>query len=281
MSKETVLITGATSGIGLELAREFANHGHPLFLTGRLETELAATANELQAKHNVQVQTFAQDLEESNAEGKIFEAAQRTGVQIDILVNNAGLGYKGNFWEISEAKYESILRVNVLALLRLTRLFLPQMIARRSGRLVNTASIAGFQPGPLLAVYHASKAFVLSLTESLAVELEDSGISVTAICPGATDTDFFPKADMEDTRIFQTGNNVMAPQEVAAKSYKAIMKGDPIFVPGGKNKLLTFSRRFLTKKAQAKLNKKFYEDVTEPATRQRERGDVEAEVAHN
>jgi short-subunit dehydrogenase len=281
MNKETVLITGATSGIGLELAREFAKHGHSLFLTGRVEEELASVANELREKRNVLVQTFAQDLEESNAEGNIFEAVQRAGMQIDILINNAGLGYKGKFWEIPEEKYESILRVNVLTVLRLTRLFLPQMIQRGSGKLVNTASIAGFQPGPLLAVYHASKAFVLSLTESLAAELADSGITVTAICPGATDTDFFPKADMEDTRIFQKGNNVMAPQEVAAKSYKAIMKGDPIFVPGGKNKLLTFSRRFLTKKAQAKLNEKFYEDVTEPQTRNRERGDVEAKLEHN
>ena len=151
------------------------------------------------------------------------------------------------------------------------------MIQRGRGRILNTASVAGFEAGPLLAVYHASKAFVLSLTEALRVELEETGISVTALCPGPTDTDFFPKADMVDTTVFQKGT-VSAPQPVAEAGYKALMDGDPIIVPGGMNKTLVFARRFLTESAQAKLNKKFYEKV--PAEDQkRERGDLETAEA--
>ena len=129
-----------------------------------------------------------------------------------------------------------MVRLNVEAVLRMTKLFLPPMLGRRCGRILNTASIAGFEPGPMLAVYHASKAFVLSWSEALAIELEDTGITVTALCPGATDTDFFPKADMMATRAFQ-GENVMAPQEVAKAGYEAMMKGDVKVVSGMKNKV--------------------------------------------
>ncbi|MGN6387161.1 MAG: SDR family NAD(P)-dependent oxidoreductase [Verrucomicrobiota bacterium] len=277
--KERALITGASSGIGLELARVFAKKGHPLFLTAPVDSELSQIATELQSEHGVDIQWLAQNLEQDGAEQNIYRAAEKSG-PVEILVNDAGLGQKGNFWEIPLEKYDSILHVNIRAVIRLSHFFLPAMLQRGYGRLVNIASIAGFEPGPLLAVYHASKAFVLSLTESLAVELEDTGISVTAICPGATDTDFFPKADMIDTRMFQKGN-VMAPQDVAAKAYKAIMAGDPLYIPGGRNKALAFSRRFLTKKTQAKQSKVFYEDVSRPGTRERESGDVRAEAGKN
>jgi len=274
------LITGASSGIGLALAHEFAKQGHPLFLTARVHRELRDIAREVSQEYGVEVQTFAQDLEQAGAEEAIFQSACSAGFEAGILINDAGLGFRGKFWEIPTEKYMSILRVNIEAVLRLSRLFLPQMIKRRAGRLVNIASVAGFEPGPSLAVYHASKAFVLSLTEALAVELEDTGVSVTAICPGATDTDFFPKADMLDTRAFQK-SKVMAPQEVAALAYKAIMKGDPLWVAGGFNKSVVFSRRFLTLKKQAAKNKKFYENVSVPPSRRRERGDVEEKAARS
>jgi len=156
-------------------------------------------------------------------------------------------------------------------------LFLPQMIRRNQGRIMNTASIAGFEPGPLLAVYHASKAFVLSFTEALATELENTDISVTALCPGPTDTDFFPKAGMLETKAFQKAH-VMAPQEVAELAYKGLMRGDRTVVAGGSNKALVFARRFMTEGAQAKMNKKFYEKV-KPAKRKRHRGDFERKAA--
>ena len=277
---KAAVITGASSGIGLALANEFAKQGHPLFLTARVHAELRDIAREISQNYGVEVQTLAQDLEKPGAAQNIFESARTAGFDTGILINNAGLGFKGKFSEIPIENYMSILRVNVEAVLRLSRLFLPQMIKRKAGRLVNIASIAGFEPGPLLAVYHASKAFVLSLTEALVVETEHTGVSVTAICPGATDTDFFPKAHMMDTRAFQK-TGVMAPQDVAAKAYKAIMNGDPLWVAGGMNKSLVFSRRFVTLKKQAAKNKKFYEDVTTPQTRKRHRGDFEEKAARS
>jgi hypothetical protein len=273
MSAETVLITGAASGIGLALAKEFAKHGHDLILTSRVDSELSDVAAQLTSKYQIDVGTLAFDLEQPEAPKRLFDSVQREDMAVDILVNNAGLGYRGNFWEIPLENQLSTIRVNIEAVVQLTYLFLPQMINRNSGRVLNTASIAGFEPGPLLAVYHASKAFVLSLTEALAVELEDTKITVTALCPGATDTDFFPKAGMVDTKAFQKGP-VMAPQEVAELGYKALMRGDRTVVAGGANKAMVFARRFMTEGAQAKMNKKFYESA-KPAQQKRQRGDFE------
>jgi short-subunit dehydrogenase len=269
---ETVLITGAASGIGLALAREFAKHGHDLVLTSRVDSELANVAAELTAKHQIDVGTLAMDLERPDAPQRLFDSVRQEGMEIDILVNNAGVGYRGEFWEVPLEHQLSILRVNIEAVVRLTHLFLPPMINRNYGRLLNTASIAGFEPGPLLAVYHASKAFVLSFTEALAVELEDTKITATALCPGATDTDFFPKAGMLDTKAFQKGP-VMAPRKVAELGYKALMRGDRTVVAGGANKAMVFARRFMTEGAQARMNKKFYEPA-KPQYR-RNRGDIE------
>lgn len=273
MKAETALITGAASGIGLALAKEFAKHGHHLVLTSRVQSELRDVAAELTTKHNIQVGTIAADLQQPDTPRQLFEAVQREGVTIDILVNNAGLGFRGRFWELPLEDQLSIIRVNIEAVVRLTHFFLPQMINRNSGRVLNTASIAGFEPGPLLAVYHASKAFVLSFTEALATELDETNITVTALCPGATDTDFFPKAGMLETKAFQKGP-VLAPQEVAEKAYKALLRGDRTVVVGGANKAMVFARRFLSEGAQAKMNKKFYER-TKPGEQKRRRGDFE------
>jgi short-subunit dehydrogenase len=273
MKSETVLITGAASGIGLALAREFAKHGHDLILTSRVDSELTDVAADLTAKHEIDVGTIAADLEQPDAPKQLFDSIQRENMAVDILVNNAGIGYRGSFWEIPIENQLSTIRVNIEAIVRLTYLFLPQMINRNSGRLLNTASVAGFEPGPLLAVYHASKAFVLSFTEALAVELEDTKITVTALCPGATDTDFFPKAGMLETKAFQKGP-VMAPKEVAELGYKALMRGDRTVVAGGANKAMVFARRFMTEGAQAKMNKKFYEPA-KPTEQKRQRGDFE------
>jgi len=165
--------------------------------------------------------------------------------------------------------------VNAEAPIRLTKRFLPPMIERRHGRILNTASIAGFQPGPLLAVYHATKAFVLSWSEALATELADAdtGVTLTTLCPGPVDTDFFPKAGMMDTNAFQKAN-LMAPQEVAVIAYGALMRGERLIVPGGLNKAMVFGRHFLSNEAMARMNEKLYEDVA-PEERKRDRGDLE------
>jgi short-subunit dehydrogenase len=277
MNAETALITGATSGIGLHLANEFAKHQHPLVLIAPVESELQKVAADLKDQHGVQVSTIAKDLEQPEAAQEIFDQLTRDGIQIDILVNNAGQGQKGKFWEISIERDLSVLRLNIEAVLRLSKLFLAPMIQRRRGRILNVASVAGFEPGPLLAVYHASKAFVLSLSEALATELQDTGVTLTALCPGPTDTDFFEKAHMVDTRAFQQAN-LMAPQPVAEAGYKALMDGDRIIVPGAANKAMVFSRRFLPVSAQAKMSEKLYEEV-DPEDRKREPGEKEAEAA--
>lgn len=278
MNNETALITGASSGIGKELAKEFAKHGHPLVIVAPVEAELQEVAADIASHYSVPVRVLAKDLFEEDAPQEIFEELERDGTQIDILVNNAGLGQRGAFWEVSLEKLIEILRVDVEAVLRLTHLFLPPMLQRGRGRILNTASIAGFEPGPFLATYHASKAFVLSLSEALATELKDrdTGVTLTALCPGPVDTDFFPKAEMVETKAFQKAK-VMAPQEVAEAAYKAMIDGERIIIPGMTNKAMVFSRRFMSESAQAKMNEKMYEEVA-PEDVKRERGDIEAKA---
>ena len=260
METETALITGASSGIGLHLAREFARHQHPLVLVAPVETELSGLASELTDEFNVPVRAIAKDLEQESSAQEIFDELSSASVRVDILVNNAGHGQKGKFWEIPIERDLSILRLNVEAPLRLTKLFLKPMLARGGGRILNVASVAGFEAGPNFAVYHASKAFVLSWSEALAEELENTNITLTALCPGPTDTDFFEKADMVNTRAFQKAN-LMPPQPVAEAGYKGLMSSDRIVVPGAMNKAMVFSRRFLPKAAQAKMNEALYEEV--------------------
>jgi short-subunit dehydrogenase len=277
MNSQTTLITGASSGIGMHLAHEFARHGHPLVLVAPVESELQALGGTLSATYNVSVRYIARDLERPDSAAEIFDELSGAGIPIPILVNNAGHGFRDKWWESPIENDLSMIRLNIEAVLRLTKLFLPEMLRRGAGKILNTASIAGFEPGPLMAVYHATKAFVLSWSEALAIELEDSRITVTALCPGATDTDFFPKAGLLDTNAFQ-GPNVMAPQDVAKTGYEALMKGALFVVPGGMNKAIVAARRALSEGAQAKLNQKFYEEVP-PSERKRARGDVELEAA--
>lgn len=277
--RETTLITGASSGIGLALAREFARNGHPLVIVAPVQPELDEIAVKLRDEFGVTVHPVAADLSRDDAVDKIFDDLIDARIAVDILVNNAGIGQRGNFWETPLDRDLEIVRVNVEAVVRLTKRFLPPMIQRGAGRILNTASIAGFQPGPMMAIYHASKAFVLSWSEALATELDDAktGVTLTTLCPGPVDTDFFPKADMVDTRVFQKGN-VMAPQEVAEAAYKALMKGERVIVPGGMNKAMVVGGRFMPNSAQAKMNEKMYADVP-PEDRKREPGDVEREAA--
>ena len=255
MNTETALITGASSGIGLHLANEFARHRHPLVITAPVESELRRAAEEFRSKHGVTARVIAKDLEQPNAAQEIFDELEDSGVEIDVLVNNAGHGFHGKWWELPIEKDLSMLRVNIEAVLRLTKLFLPSMLRRNRGRILNTASVAGFEPGPLLATYFASKAFVLSWSEALATELDDTPISVTALCPGVTDTDFFEKADAENIRGRQS-SNVMSPQEVAKIGYEGMIKEELFVIPGGLNKAMIAARRILPVTTQARINEK-------------------------
>ncbi len=273
--KETVLITGSTNGIGLHLAKEFARRGHPLVLVAPVESELQKVASELKTAGAVSVRIIAKDLEKSKAPQQIFDELSYERIYVDILVNNAGFSHRGKFWEIPIEHDISMLRLNIEAVLRLTKLFLPPMIARRHGRVLNVASVAGFEAGPLLAVYHASKAFVLSLTEALATELADTGVTSTALCPGPTDTDLFERSGMLSARMFQKAN-LMAPQDVAKAGYEGVIAGDRIVVPGVANKIIVFSRRLLPEAAMAKMNEKLYADTSDWT---RKRGDREVKTA--
>lgn len=270
---ERVLITGASSGIGLALAREFADHGHPLVVVSPNESELVPLAAEMSRSYGVEVIPIPADLTDANAPAQILEELDANRYEIHTLVNNAGIGQHGEFSRGALERDIDMIRLNIEAVVRMTKLFLRPMIARRRGRILNVASVAAFEPGPFMAVYHASKAFVLSFTEALAVELEDSPITVTALCPGITDTDFVSKARMTGTRMFQRGN-VMSPAEVARIGYEALLHGEPMCVPGAANKAIVAAQRLLTVPAAARLTKKLYDGV--PVLRnRRHRGDVE------
>jgi short-subunit dehydrogenase len=275
--KGTALITGSTSGIGLHLAHQFAKNGHPLVLVAPDAGELATLGEELISAYGITVYSIPADLEAFGAEDEIFRRVSSDGVVVEILVNNGGHGFRGKSWELSIDRDLSMVRLNIEAVLRLTKWFLPPMVANGRGKILNTASVAGFEPGPMLNVYHATKAFLLSYSEGLCVELEGSGVTVTALCPGPTDTDFFIKADMINVMGFQKGN-LMAPQSVAEEGYRGLMDEEMIVIPGAANKALVAGRRILTEHAQAKLNEKFYEEVP-PEDRTRSRGDVENAAA--
>lgn len=274
--KETVLITGASSGIGYELAREFAKHGHDLVIVAPIEPELRDVASRLSAEYGVSVKPIAEDLRRESAADDIFAQVAASGLSVQILVNNAGLGRRGQFWDIPLEDDISMIRLNIEAGVRLTKRFLPAMLFNERGRILNTASIAGFEPGPLLAVYHATKAFVLSWSEALATELKDTGVTLTVLCPGPVDTDFFEKAGMVDTPAFQQAS-VMAPQEVAAAAYASLMAGERVVVPGLANKATALGSRLMPESMQAKKNEKLYTE-TDPAERKREPGEIAAEA---
>lgn len=277
MNNQTVLVTGASKGIGLELARQFAKNGFPVLITATSESELDRAAHDLGPESGAPIRFVAADLLDPKAPENLRDAFEKEGITIDILVNNAGLGHHGNFADQPLANDLEMVNVNIAALLRMTKAFLPGMLARKSGRILNTASIAGFMPAPQMAVYHATKAFVLSFTEALTEELKDTGITVTALCPGATDTDFFKTSDAVDTVAFQKAQ-VMSPQEVAKGGYEALMKGDRVYVAGGLNKAMVFMRRLMPDSMMVKMTKLFYAD-TDPADRKREVGDIASKSA--
>ena len=238
----TVLITGASGGIGYEFAKLFARDHHHLVLVARGADKLAQIATELQA-HGVTVKTIALDLAAPPAPRFLFDQLQREAVIVDILINNAGFGTFGEFAQIPEDEILGQIDLNIRALTELTRLFLPAMVKRRSGRIMNVASTAAFQPGPLMAVYYATKAYVLSFSEAIANELRHSGVTVTCFCPGATHTDFAKRAGMENSRLFKQFG-AMSAEKVALDGYRTVMEGRTLAISGAHNWLVAQSTRF-------------------------------------
>ena len=251
----TALITGASSGIGYELAKLFANDHHNLVLVARSAAKLTQFADELHHQFGVTVRNVPLDLTAVPAPQFLFDQLQREGIAVDILVNNAGYGVFGEFAKISAEESLGQIQLNVTALTHLTRLFLGPMLERRSGRIMNVASTAGFQPGPLMAVYYATKAYVISFSEALANELKGSGVTVTCLCPGATDTGFQRRAGVADTVLFKKLRPMDA-KTVARDGYLGLMAGKTLVISGFRNWLLAESVRFSPRKLVTAISRK-------------------------
>jgi len=232
----TVLITGASGGIGLELARRFARAGHDLVLVARSAGKLDDLAAALRRDAGVMVTSLPADLSDPGAPRLITETLAGRGLVVDVLINNAGVGLFGPFAETALDAELGMVRLNVTSLVHLTKLLLPGMLARRSGRIVNVASTAGFQPGPLMSVYYATKAFVISFSEGLAEELAGSGVTVTTVCPGPTATGFQEAAGLPGVRALQRGI-LMDAGEVADAVCRGALAGRRLVIPGVLNRL--------------------------------------------
>jgi short-subunit dehydrogenase len=241
------LITGASGGIGYELAKLFAKDRHNLVLVARNGPRLARVADELQRQFGITVKTFALDLTELTAPQALFAQLQSAGVAVDVVVNNAGYGRYGEFADVPLEESLGQIQLNVTALVELTKLFLGPMLERRAGKIMNVASTAGFQPGPLMAVYYATKAYVISFSEALANELADKGITVTCLCPGATETGFAGRAGNDATRLFKNLRPMDA-KAVARAGYQALLKGKTLVIPGFRNWLVAESIRVSPRK---------------------------------
>jgi short-subunit dehydrogenase len=232
--RKVALITGASSGIGKELARIHAENGGVLILVARREKELLALKSELETKLSVKVEILVKDLSNTKAPAEIFSATEKMGIQIEFLINNAGFGGHGLFYERDMEKDLAMVNVNIASLMLLTRLYLPGMVKQGKGKILNVSSTASFLPGPLQSVYYASKAFVTSFSQALAEELRDTGVTVTALCPGPVATEFFEIAEMQGVKMLKT-QKATTPFKTAKIGYRDMVKG----------KLLSFDSNLL------------------------------------
>jgi short-subunit dehydrogenase len=259
---KTALITGASSGIGYELAKQFAKNHNNLVLVARNREALHKLADDLANQYAISAWTLSKDLANPTSPLEIFEELEKQSVKVDYLVNNAGFGLQGLFWELDMQSQQEIIQVNISSLTHLTRLFLPGMIQRRSGGILNVASTAAFQPGPLMAVYYASKAYVLSFTEALSNELHGTGVTATALCPGPTKTSFQKRARMGNARLFRRG--VMDAEPVAEAGYRGLMKGKRVVIPGLSNRLLATTVKLVPRRMVLRMVRKLNESRENP-----------------
>lgn len=251
----TTLITGASSGIGLELARLFAAGGDDVVLVARSEDKLNELADQIRSTHSVDATVIASDLSKPTAVDELCEQLEQRSLDVDHLVNNAGFGALGKFAELSADRQTDMLMVNVVALTRLTRQLLPGMVDRRRGGVLNVGSIAAYQAGPNMAVYYASKAYVLSFSEGLREELSGTGVNVTCLAPGATETGFGEDSGMGNLDFFQSAT--MSSEAVAKAGYDGYRNNEDVVIPGWKNRLMVtgvgFLPRFATRKMVGKM----------------------------
>jgi uncharacterized protein len=260
--RKTALITGASFGIGLELARIFAREGYNLVLVARSADKLRQLASELEKAHGTHSLILAADLTEPGSPAYLLDQTTRANMPVDVLVNNAGFGQYGMFAELDLEECLRQIQLNITALTHLTRLYLPAMIERgkterKGGRILNVASTAAFQPGPLMAVYYATKAYVLHFSEAIANELQGTGVIVTCLCPGPTATEFQQRAKIDGIRLTKFGT--MDARTVAEDGYRALMAGKPLVISGFKNWLVAQSVRFAPRRMVAAVARKLQE----------------------
>jgi short-subunit dehydrogenase len=255
--RKTALITGASFGIGLELAQVFAREGYNLVLVARSADKLRHLASELEKAHNTRSLILATDLTEPGAAAYVIDQTIRADIRVDVLVNNAGFGQYGFFAENDLEECLRQIQLNVTTLTHLTRLYLPGMIERGSGRILNVASTAAFQPGPLMAVYYATKAYVLHFSEALANEVQGTGVTVTCLCPGPTATEFQERARTTGIRLASYGS--MDARTVAEDGYRALMSDKPVAISGFRNWLVAQSVRFAPRRLVAAMARKLQE----------------------
>lgn len=236
IKNQYALVTGGSMGIGYELAKLLANDGYNLILVARNEGALGHVASEFKGQYGIDVITISKDLFDYENAFALHEEISGRGIQVDILVNNAGQGEYGEFKDTDIRRELDIIHLNISSLVVLTKLFLQDMLLRGSGRILNLSSVASKVPGPWQSVYHGTKAFVQSFTEAVRSEVKETGITVTALLPGATATDFFNKADMNESKIVEEGE-LASPADVAKDGYEALMNGDDMVVSGFKNKV--------------------------------------------
>lgn len=258
--KKTALVTGASGGIGYELAKLFARDGCNLVIVARDRDRLEKASREMREQFNVSIKVIPKDLSRREAADEIVRELQKEAIGIDVLVNNAGYAGYGPFTETSLEDELDMMQVNMTSLTELTKRLLPSMIEKKEGKIMNIASTAAFAPGPFMAVYYATKAYVLSFSEALAEELRGTGVTVTALCPGATETGFQKRARVENTILFSPWKTMDA-ATVARIGYRGMMKGKTVVIPGLLNKLMVYSirlgpRRYITQIAKLMQEKR-------------------------
>lgn len=253
--KKTALITGASKGIGRELAHLFAKEGCNLILVARNGKELDILKDQLEEKYRVSVNVFMRDLSQPESAQTVFDEIKAINLDIDYLVNNAGFGDYGSFAETEWDTYEKMISLNVTTLTHFCHLFIKDIKGRKPGRILNISSTAAFQPGPMMAVYFASKAFVLSFSEAIGHELRKDKITVTTLCPGPTSTNFGEVSGMNASQLVKSVK-IASSGEVAELGYKAMMKGKSTVIHGTQNKLAPFGIRFIPRKWVTRISAK-------------------------
>ncbi|MCG2462727.1 SDR family oxidoreductase [Flavobacteriaceae bacterium F89] len=258
---KTALITGASSGIGLELAKIHASKGGDLVLVARNISKLDELKSELENQYKVKIYTIGKDLSKNNSAQDVYDETTKQKIPIDYLINNAGFGDFGMFVETDWSKELQMINLNITTLTLFTKLYLRDMVKRKSGKIMNVASTAAFQSGPTMAVYYATKAYVLNFSEAVNNEVSDKGISVTALCPGATESGFQVAAEMEESALVK-GKKLPTAKEVAQYGYASMLKGKTVAIHGMLNYILANSVRFMPRALVVKLTRKIQDKAS-------------------